>query len=272
MTQIAIITGGTSGIGLDIATRLDNNNWKVHIIGTNIRNGESAASKLNNSTFHQADVSNYNQQATVFDKIFTEAGRLDFVFANAGIAEKPDSFYSAHDGIPPEPKLDTIGINLNGIIHTSYLALHYFRRSPSNGARHLVLTASIGGLYPCANAPIYSATKHAMVGFTRSVGKKFWEEGVKVNAICPGVVETPLLTPEIKSFYGDELVIPMPDVTDVVMEVLSGNEMVDSKGMVVSGEDLHSRAILISGKNHYFVEMPEIYDVKIRITHDSMMM
>lgn len=109
-----------------------------------------------------------------------------------------------------------------------------------------------------------------LVGFTRSIWKKLWEEGIKVNAICPGVVETHLLTPELKSIFGKSLV-SIYSVTDVVLEVLSGNEMVDSKGMAVSGEDLHSRAILISGKNRYFVEMPEIYDEETRITQEAMM-
>lgn len=139
--------------------------------------------------------------------------------------------------------------------------------------------------------PIYSATKRmyirptslclalllkadtlsdGLIGFTRSIGKKLWEEGIKVNAICPGVVETPLLTPELKSIFGKS-VVAISSVTDVVMEVLSGSEMVDSKGVAVSSEEMHSRAILISGENHYFVEMPEIYDEETQITQDAMM-
>lgn len=91
-----------------------------------------------------------------------------------------------------------------------------------------------------------------------------------MNAICPGVVETPLLTPEIKSIFGKSLVA-ISSVTDVVMEFLAGNEMIDSKGRAISGEELHSRAILISGENRYFFEMPEVYDEETRITFDAMM-
>ncbi|KAJ6005382.1 hypothetical protein N7451_003326 [Penicillium sp. IBT 35674x] len=275
MVQIAIITGGSSGMGLDVAQRLNSTaDWQIHIIGSNKQRGEFAVSTLKNTTFHQADVSSYQQQAAVFDKVFTEHGRLDFVFANAGIAQDPGAFFAAHEtGIPPEPNIDAlVDTNLNGAIHTSYLAMHYFRRSPpeTRRSRHLVLTSSIGGLYPCMQTPVYSATKHGLIGFTRSIGKKLWEEGIKVNAICPGVVETPLLTPELKSIFGKSLV-PISSVTDVVMEVLSGTEMVDSKGMAVSGEYLHSRTILISGTNRYFVEMPEIYDEETRITQEAMM-
>ncbi|KAJ5636714.1 uncharacterized protein N7484_010027 [Penicillium longicatenatum] len=275
MAQIAILTGGSSGIGLDVAQRLNSTaNWKVHIIGSNKQRGETAASRLNNATFHQADITNYQQQAAVFDKIFAEHGRVDFVFANAGIGQDPGAFFSTHEtGIPPEPNIEAlVDTNFNGAIHTSYLAMHYFRRSPpeSRGGRHLILTSSIGGFYPCVPTPIYSATKHGLVGFTRSIGKKLAEEGVKVNAICPGVVETSLLTPELKAIFGKSLV-PISNVTDVVMGILSGNEVVDSKGVIVSGEDLHSRTILISGKNHYFVEMPGIYDEESRITLEAMM-
>ncbi|KAJ5934251.1 hypothetical protein N7466_003798 [Penicillium verhagenii] len=275
--KIAIITGGTSGIGLDVAQRLDSTgNWKIHIIGSNKQRGEDAASPLKNTTFHQADVSSYQAQAVVFDKIFAESGRLDLVFANAGIAHPAAPFYAKQDetSIPPQPDVDgVLGINLDGAIYTSYLAMHYFRRCPpsENGSRHLILTSSIGGLYPCMNAPIYVATKHALVGFTRSMGKKLREEGVKMNAICPGVVETPLVTPEIKAFFDERIVIPMSEVTDVVMEMMAGKAMVDSQGTTIPGEELYQRAILISGKNHYFVEMPEIYDEETRITWNGMM-
>ncbi|KAJ5545788.1 hypothetical protein N7494_003373 [Penicillium frequentans] len=276
MVQIAIITGGSSGMGLDVAQRLNSTaDWKVHIIGSNKQRGEAAASALINTTFHQADVSNYQQQAAVFDKIFTDNGRLDFVFANAGIAQDPGAFFSTHEtGIPPEPNIDSlVDTNLNGAIHTSYLAMHYFRRSPpeSRGSRHLVLTSSIGGcIHVCRRRFIRRRSVYGLVGFIRSIGEKLWEEGIKVNAICPGVVETPLLTPELKSIFGKSLV-PISSVTDVVMEVLSGNEMIDSKGVAVSGEELHSRAILISGTNRYFVEMPEMYDEETRITQEAMM-
>lgn len=104
----------------------------------------------------------YEDLAGVFHRIFHDNHQLDFVFANAGVAEYID-YYAEQpaSGIPPKPDLSLVDVNLNGALYTSYLAIHYFRRSPDStkGDRNLVLTSSIGGTYPCALAPVYSGTK-----------------------------------------------------------------------------------------------------------------
>ncbi|XRM42248.1 hypothetical protein ABZX51_005472 [Aspergillus tubingensis] len=275
MVLVALITGGTSGIGLDVAQQLDLTGlWKVHIIGSNLERGKAAAASLKNTTFHQADVTKYEQQGNTFQKIFNEEKRLDFVFANAGVAEDT-VFFSKHEtGIPPRPDIAGLtDINLTGAIYTSYLAMHYFRRSPevTMGKRNLIITSSIGGLYPCMHTPVYSATKHALVGFTRSVGKQLWNEGVKVNAICPGVVITPMITPELKAYFSENVLITTSDVTNVILKLISQDDVTDSKGTFVSRDQLHSQAILVSGAKYYCVEMPEYFDEETQLTHQHMM-
>lgn len=158
-----------SGIGFDVAKELSQSGtWQVNIIGSNNTRGQEAAALLQNTKFFQADVRNYQQLAGVFNAVFETSHRLDFVFANAGIPEEALGFYAEHHdaaatdaSIPPEPSLDPVRVNLDGALYTSYLAMHYFRRSPEStkGSRDLVLTASIGGLYPCLVAPMYSASK-----------------------------------------------------------------------------------------------------------------
>lgn len=114
----------------------------------------------------------------------------------------------------------------------------------------------------------------ALVGYTRSVGKRLWAEGIRVNAICPGVVETPLLTisDEYNSFFPKEVYIQMHIVTGVVSQLLSGTDIVDGKGMRVGNDEMHSRALHISGKTFFFIEKPEIYDKETQMTWDAMMM
>lgn len=155
-----------SGIGFAVAKELSTSDWQVNIIGTNVTRGHDAAALLPNTTFFQADVRNYQQLAAAFNTVFETSHRLDFVFANAGIPEEALGFFAEHDTdaattIPPEPSLGPVNVNFDGALYTSYLAMHYFRRSPDHtkGSRDLILTASIGGLYPCMLTPMYSASK-----------------------------------------------------------------------------------------------------------------
>lgn len=163
LTKVKKITA--SGIGLAVAKDLiQTGSWQVNIIGSNQERGQDAAASLANVTFYQADVRNYQQLAGVFDQIFNATGRIDFVFANAGRAEYTDFFAKSETGIPPEPSSEIVDINLNGALYTSYLAMHYFRRSPEStkGHRNLILMSSIGGLYPCMLTPVYSSTKRGL--------------------------------------------------------------------------------------------------------------
>jgi NAD(P)-dependent dehydrogenase (short-subunit alcohol dehydrogenase family) len=242
-------------------------------------------------------VRNYEQLASVFDQIYNVNQRLDFVFANAGVADYND-YYAVQPGtgIPPKPDPGVVDINLDGALYTGYLAMHYFRRCPEStkGDRNLIFTSSIGGLYPCELSPVYVSTKRmskkkgsfeyfimiwltkitdALIGYTRSVGKRLWAEGIRVNAICPGVVETPLLTAsdEYSSIFPKEVHIEMQVVTSVVSRLLSGTEMVDGKGMRVGSDEMHSRALHISAKTFFFIEKPDIYDKEAQMTWNVMM-
>ncbi|KAJ5758098.1 Glucose/ribitol dehydrogenase [Penicillium nucicola] len=275
--KVALITGGTSGIGLAVAEELSKTGkWQVNIIGSSQERGEKATAALSNTKFYQADVRKYQKLATVFDQIFSGSRRLDFVFANAGAAEYTDFFPpTSETGIPPEPDVSIVDVNLKGVLYTSYLAIHYFRQSPeeTKGERDLILTSSIGGLYPCVLTPVYSATKHALTGFTRSIGARFWLEGVRVNALCPGVVETPLLTDNgnFPDIFPRDVFIPISFVTGVVTKMISGQEMVDGKGVSVPGDELYARAVHVSVNKFFFVEKPELYDEVSEKTWGAMM-
>ncbi|OJJ30709.1 hypothetical protein ASPWEDRAFT_32866 [Aspergillus wentii DTO 134E9] len=100
-----------------------------------------------------------------FRSVFTSNGRLDSVFANAGVIERTNFFAASEsDEPPPKPDLRVLDIDLKSVVLTSYLAQHYFRRSPGHGkGAILVITASCGGgggVYPSWSVPLYSAAKH----------------------------------------------------------------------------------------------------------------
>ncbi|KAJ5474983.1 hypothetical protein N7539_008049 [Penicillium diatomitis] len=275
MSKVAVITGGTSGIGLDVAKDLaESGDWRVKLIGSNSQRGQEAARSIQKAEFCQADVAKYIDLAKVFDSIFAEFGRIDFVFANAGVAELEDFFAAQPDaGIPPEPPLGLMQINLDGAVNTVYLAMHYFRRSskPLSGMKNLILTSSIGGLYPCARTPVYSATKHGIVGLTRSIADKLWQEGVRVNAICPGVVKPALLTDELEALSPQEVQIPIQYVTGLVRKLLAGDDLTDGKGCTVPSSKLFSKTLHISHDAFFFIDQPEFHDESGRLTWEAMM-
>ena len=138
--------------------------WKVHCFDSHAQRGEDLTKQWPNVTFHQVNVTDYQNLGTAFKNVFTSSGnRLDFVFANAGILEK-SNFYAdtKSDGLDPPPPPDTIcvDVNLKGVIYSSTLAVHYFRQSPHKGkGANLVVTASCASLYAAEFVPVYTASK-----------------------------------------------------------------------------------------------------------------
>ena len=128
--------------------------WHIHLLDLNAERGEQAAKDVPDSTFHKTNVIDYDSLSGVFQKVFDIEGRLDFVYANAGIVER-FSFYESHSAgnPPPPPDLTVIDINLKSVINTAWLAQHYFRQSKQSDNKNIVMTASCGGLYPSVSGP-----------------------------------------------------------------------------------------------------------------------
>ncbi|KAI9041109.1 NAD(P)-binding protein [Aspergillus affinis] len=265
--QVAVITGGASGMGLAVASALaQRGDWKIHLLDISEERGSQAAKELPNTFFHQADISNYGTLARTFDSIFSSSGnRLDFVFANAGVIERTN-FYETSTGPSggvAEPDLRTIQVNLNGVIYTTVLAAHYFRLSPHGGkGTSLVMTSSCGGLYPSHYSPIYTASKHGVLGFMRSVARPFAQDGIRVNAICPGIVKTNLVDAQGWSGFPEDRFIPVERIAEIVTLLIDGGEMVDTADIRVSCAV--GRAVELSGSNYYFREQPEFCDSEMK--------
>lgn len=115
-SRVALITGGSSGIGLAVASILSRQGWRVHILSPDDKTGPKAAAKLEHTTFHKADVLSWESLTLAFDVVFKAEGRLDFVFANAGIMDK-GSFYGEHDASKPPPPLEDFAVDVNLQVH-----------------------------------------------------------------------------------------------------------------------------------------------------------
>ncbi|KAF9891286.1 hypothetical protein FE257_004850 [Aspergillus nanangensis] len=254
--QVAIITGGTSGIGLAVGRQLtEQPNWRVYLIGTNEQRGHDTVKDLPRASFCKANVGDYDSIASVFQEIFEQNARIDFVFANAGVTGLAFNIYeSLPTGvIPPKPNLDAVDINFAGVVWTAYLALHYFRQSPRNdhSQRNLIITGSCTSLYRAGSVPVYAGTKHALIGFARSIARRFHQDGIRVNIIAPGIVKTNFGNEQLWEKTPPDVIIPMKHILDVTLSLLSGEDMVDSQGRQVSGPELFGRVVEITVNDYY---------------------
>ncbi|KAH7176356.1 3-beta-hydroxysteroid dehydrogenase [Dactylonectria macrodidyma] len=262
-SKVALITGGASGMGLAVAQTLAAKGWTVHILDFNQEAGVAAEQSVAGSKFHQVDVTSWTSLSVAFDAAFAQAGRLDFVFANAGVVER-DNFYDTpeSDGIPPEPSQKTLDVNLNSVINQSYLALHYFRRSPHKGeGASLVMTASVGGLYPSQYCPIYSASKAGVIHFMRSIAFPYHHaSGIRVYATCPGTVKTNLLNDKEWTTFPTEYFTPLSQIASTVAMLVEGGDMTDAWGRTVRAGDDYGLAVEINADRFYFRDGLEFCD------------
>lgn len=311
-------------MGLAVAKSLAaQGSWHVHLLDINPDRGIQATQDKDlhpHASFHKTNVSVYSDLAAAFQAVFQRHARVDFVFANAGIIEKTNFFghlsepvvngagiqNGDSDDTPPQPDLGIIEANLNGVMLTSYLALHYFRRSPDHGkGTNLVMTASCGGLYPSYYSPLYTASKReyffflfpfckeyittsnsplihhivlmtqkdGVVGFMRSIAPSFWHnDGIRVNAICPGIVQTNLVDPKGWAAFPSHQFIALETIARVVLMLLdpvgagtgTANGMVDATGTFIPASQGYGRAVEISGDSFYFREAPDFCDQGMR--------
>jgi NAD(P)-dependent dehydrogenase (short-subunit alcohol dehydrogenase family) len=211
--------------------------------------GLAAAKSIPNATFHRADVTDYASLGAAFESTFKAHNKIDFVFANAGIVEK-DSFYATHETIgtapPPPPNMLSIDIDLKAVVSTAWLAQHYFRLNKQKGGS-IVMTSSVGGLYAVPFCPMYSGAKHGVLGFMRSIAGQFYKnDGIRVNAICPGNVRTNILTEKEWDSLKDTYFTPVENVIKAVENFIGadgkeGGEVLYGKTAEISGDMVHWR-------------------------------
>jgi NAD(P)-dependent dehydrogenase (short-subunit alcohol dehydrogenase family) len=185
--KIAVITGGTSGIGRATATLFAKEGAKVAI--GDIVDGASLVAEITGSGgqafFQRTDVTKGTDVAQLIDGAMTRWGGLDVVFNNAGISM-------------PKPILDVseedfdrlFAINVKGVYFGCKLAIPHMLKS---GKGSIINMSSSGGLLPRASDPVYSASKHAVMGLTKALAVTYASARIRVNALCPGPIATPML-------------------------------------------------------------------------------
>jgi NAD(P)-dependent dehydrogenase (short-subunit alcohol dehydrogenase family) len=193
--KTALITGGTSGIGLATAKQFVNEGAYVFITGRRDPELALAVKEIGrNVTGVRGDVSNLDDLDHLFEQIKREKGKLDIVFANAGVAT-----YSPFGKITEEHYDSIFNINVKGLLFTVQKALSLM----SDGAS-IILNASIVASKGLSSNSVYSATKAAVRSFARTWTTDLKGRRIRVNAVSPGSIDTPGLTDLLASAEAGE--------------------------------------------------------------------
>jgi NAD(P)-dependent dehydrogenase (short-subunit alcohol dehydrogenase family) len=203
--NVALVTGAGRGIGLAAAKALADAGASVVVVDRDEEAISTAAERLR-SAGHNAiavtcDVTDKVQVAAMVDRAVGTYGRLDAAFNNAGVNSEGAPLLDTSD----DEFERIIDINLRGVWNCMKAEL---RQMTAQGAGVIVNCSSIGGMVGSKGRSAYSASKHAVIGLTRSAALDYATSGIRINAVCPGIINTPMAV-EVTKNYDPEIVKAM---------------------------------------------------------------
>lgn len=223
--KVAFITGGGSGIGKDAAYSLAKEGAQIAIADWNREGGEAVVEQLVKdgvkAQFYQLDVRDYQQVVSVMNAVKNNFGRIDIALNNAGLgapgaektAEKPLSSWDL-----------VIGVNQTGVF---YCMKEELRIMQEQGNGTIINISSVAGLKALPRQVAYVASKHAVIGMTKTAALEYAKTGIRINAVCPVFTRTPLVDSmfEHNASLEDKLVHLIPvgrygEVSDISNAIL----------------------------------------------------
>ena len=238
--KIAVVTGGASGIGQALAFNLARQGANVMLADVQIDAATTVAADIcasgGTASAHYLDVTDCAAVEDFVEHIAAEAGHLDFMFNNAGIAVIGEFRY-----LPSADWKRILDANVSGVFAGTAAAYAVMIRQ---GNGHIVNTASIAGLIPAPGLVAYSASKHAVVGLSTSLRAEAAGYGVKVSAVCPGLIKTPIFDSKTVGPRNDDKSMARIDKLAMTSEKCAARILKGvAKNKAIIPVTLHARAL-----------------------------
>lgn len=192
--KVAVITGGASGIGAATAKLFVSEGAKVVLVDLNEEKGKAFEAELKalnaDAVFVKANITSEEEVANIFKQTIEVFGKVDVVFNNAGIGR----VFPSHELEYAEWR-NTVNVDLDGVF---LVAREAIREMLKSGGGSIINTASMYGWVGSPGSAAYNAAKGGVINLTRSLALEYAEQNIRVNSLCPGFIDTPIIPEESK--------------------------------------------------------------------------
>jgi NAD(P)-dependent dehydrogenase (short-subunit alcohol dehydrogenase family) len=239
--EVAVITGGTTGIGSATCTKLKQEGAIVYNLDIHDISAEGVH-------FIQCDVRKYEEVKNAIQHILHQEGKIDLLFANAGVHMSGNIEETGVDDFE-----NVLSINLKGMFYTVKEVIPIMRQQQKGS---IVLTGSDQSFIGKGNSSAYGLTKGAIGQFTKSTAIDYAPYNIRVNCICPGTIETPLLTKAVAGFdtltkIGKDAIYKMLEEAQPIKRIAKPEEIAQVVSFLLSNESSFITGALIAADGGY---------------------